>query len=86
MRCAWGLRRRLLRRDADSLGDVLNDLLISAEGESHAEGEADVAHAASTAVASLSTIASESAVTLAVDAEADAVAFLESLPPPRQGG
>ncbi|WEF19673.1 sensor histidine kinase [Microbacterium maritypicum] len=68
-----------LRRDADSLGDVLNDLLISAEGESHAEGEADVAHAASTAVASLSTIAHESAVTLAVDAEADAVARIPTV-------
>jgi len=61
-----------LRRDADSMSDVLNDLLIAAEGESHAEGEAHVAQAAATAVAAMSTIAQESEVNLAVSVDADA--------------
>ncbi|WP_031206619.1 sensor histidine kinase [Microbacterium maritypicum] len=55
-----------LRRDADSMGDVLNDLLIAAEGASHDDGEAEVASAASTAVAAISTIADEHEVALTV--------------------
>ncbi|WP_226532723.1 sensor histidine kinase [Microbacterium paraoxydans] len=68
-----------LRRDADAMSDVLNDLLIAAESESRAEGKADVAQAASTAVAAMSTLAHESDVTLTVTVDDDAEVMLPSV-------
>ncbi|MCK2036773.1 HAMP domain-containing histidine kinase [Microbacterium sp. SSW1-49] len=63
-----------LRRDADTLNDVLNDLLITAEGASHPDSEADVGDAVSTAAATMSAIARESevAIDIAVDQEVEA--------------
>ncbi|GAA1240918.1 signal transduction histidine kinase [Microbacterium phyllosphaerae] len=63
-----------LRRDADMMGDVLTDLLISAEGESHAGGTADVETAASSAVSTIATIAQESQVLLRVTSDSEVTA------------
>ncbi|MCE7481042.1 MULTISPECIES: sensor histidine kinase KdpD [Microbacterium] len=62
-----------LRHDADMMADVLNDLLIAAEGESIPDGNADVATAAAAAVAAVTTSAQDSEVslTITVDQEAE---------------
>ena len=64
-----------LRRDAD-MADVLNDLLIAAEGESFADGNADVATAAATAVAAMTTSEKRSEVSLAITVDQEVKAQL----------
>ncbi|MFJ2370396.1 sensor histidine kinase [Microbacterium sp. NPDC087665] len=65
-----------LRHDADMMADVLNDLLIAAEGESLADGTADVAAAAAAAAAIAAMTASaqdsEVSLTITVDQEVKA--------------
>ncbi|MFJ2542898.1 sensor histidine kinase [Microbacterium sp. NPDC087589] len=63
-----------LRHDADMMADLLNDLLIAAEGESRADANVDVATAAAAAIAAMTTIAqdAEVALTIAVDQQAKA--------------
>lgn len=61
-----------LRHDADMMADVLHDLLIAAEGESHAGGEADVATAAAAAVAAMTNTAQDAGVSLTVKVDQEA--------------
>lgn len=58
-----------LRQDADMMADVLNDLLIAAESESHAGEDADLASAATAAVSAMATVADECEVALTVTGE-----------------
>ena len=56
-----------LRRDAGMMTDVLNDLLLAAEGGAVAADPASVGEAVNTAVESLRPLADDAGVTLAVD-------------------
>ncbi|KDA05000.1 histidine kinase [Microbacterium sp. CH12i] len=68
-----------LRHDADMMADVLNDLLIAAEGESAADGDADLATTAAAAVAAMTTLAQESQVTLTIDVDQEVQAQIPTV-------
>lgn len=68
-----------LRRDAGMMTDVLDDLLLAAEGGTVAGDAASVGEAVTTAVDSMRPLADDSAVTLAVDVRQSAAVALPSV-------
>jgi signal transduction histidine kinase len=68
-----------LRRDAEMMNDVLNDLLLAAESGTVATGTASVGEAVTGAVASLRPLAEEAGVALAVDVRQSATVGLPSV-------